>query len=300
MALAAMSVVWMGDSPATDPFDVTLGQPGVDLAFGTREEQEAGLRKNVAEIIRRADESNSQLLVLPEGIAGVPIMPPRPVFPLPKRIPVIFGGERGVDPIYQSAFAYDGVRWQVVDKTRLVVFGEFVPGRSLLGWVVRSFRLPSADLTPGRNGVQPVRLAGMTIGPIVCFEALFPDVAYRQAVNGSRVLAVIGIDDWFMGSGAPDQLRGATVWRAVETGLPVVRATTTGYTMACDGKGRMINEAPLRRPFSLRVTVPAPVTSPLFHALPVFPLGAGLFAFAFPWLPRKNPNRQTDRVAQEK
>jgi len=286
LAVVAMSLVAMSLTTPTHPMVVTLGQPGVDMAFGTPEEQILALHDHLGPIVRRADQDGTQLLVLPEGIANVTQMPPHPVFPLPIHIPVIFGGERGMGPVYQSAFAFDGVRWQYVDKTRLVVFGEFVPGRNLVPWIVKGFRLPSGDLTPGTRGVRSVSLAGTTIGPIVCFEALFPDVAYLQARNDARLLTVIGIDDWFMDGTAPEQNRASSVWRAVETGLPLVRSTTLGYTMACDGKGQILAEAPLWLPWGLRVVVPVPDASPLFHALPVFPAVAGLFALGFPWMPR--------------
>src|SRR6185436_20490735 len=84
------------------------------------------------------------------------------------------------------------------------------------------------------------------VGPLICFEGLFPDLAYRQATNGARLLTVISIDDWYMGTAAPEQLRSAAVWRAVETDLPLARAASLGYSLAVDQRGRIMNQAPIK------------------------------------------------------
>jgi apolipoprotein N-acyltransferase len=282
----ALSVLAFSSPTPATPVPITVAQPGVDMAFGDPAQQQLDLKANVTPIAERAATDGTRLLVLPEGIADARTMPPGVPFRIPPNLPVLFGGRRGTKPAYQSAFAFDGRRWQFVDKTRLVVFGEFVPGRDLFPFIAQALRLPTGDMDAGKEGVKAMDIGGLKVGPIICFEALFPDIAYRQQLNDVRLLAVIGIDDWFMDGSAPDQLRASSVWRAVETGLPLVRSTTLGYTLACDGHGRILAQAPLREPRALRVDLPVPNQSPIFHASPVFPLGAGLFTLAMPWLRR--------------
>lgn len=269
------------------PMAVTSGQIGLDLAFAGRDSQGGQtdmtplVGKAVDALERAALNENSLLLVLPEGLmyAGSD-NPPRPPFRLRPDLPMIFGGQRGEGVTYQSAFAYDDGRWSVADKTRLVIFGEFVPR-----WIpfLDQFHLAKEDLSAGGR-LRALPVGGMTVGPLLCFEGLFPDLAYRQTLNGAQVLAVMSMDDWFMGSSAPDQLRDGSIWRAVETGLPLVRAATTGYSLICDGHGNVLGELPLHSQGALTriIRVPPP------HAvwwLPVFPL-LSLLACAFVSLTR--------------
>jgi apolipoprotein N-acyltransferase len=181
--------------------------------------------------------------------------------------------------VHQSAFAYDG-KWSYADKTRLVIFGEYVPFREYLPFL-DSFRLPGGDLTPG-DRVKALSV----VGPILCFEALFPDVALQQQVNGARLLAVMSIDDWYMGTNAPEQLRAASIWRAVECGLPLVRSAGLGFTLACNSRGRVIAEAPLGEQVPLRVELRVPVEGDGFPGrgwVPWTGVLASIVTIAWPW-----------------
>ena len=151
-----------------------------------------------------------------------------------------------------------------------MIFGEFVPARDYIPFL-KAFNIPTGDLSAGDHGTQALTLGGLRVGPVICFEGMFPDIAYKQARNGARLLAVISNDDWYIGTPAPDQARLASIWRAVETGLPLVRAASLGYSMAVDGQGRVIAHAPVGRPFPLQVNVPVPLQAPDDRWLPVFP-----------------------------
>ncbi|HVL40046.1 MAG TPA: hypothetical protein VM328_11705, partial [Fimbriimonadaceae bacterium] len=166
---------------------IVSGQPGVDLAFGRREDNDIAIREAVAQLSSLAQAGGADLLVLPEGLvsAGASI-PPATNFDVPEEVPVLFGGQRGRDPKYQSAFAYDG-KWSYADKTRLVIFGEFVPGRDWIPFL-SSFNLPSGDLAAA-DKIQTIEVAGIRVGAIICFEALFHNIAATHASNGARLLA---------------------------------------------------------------------------------------------------------------
>lgn len=286
-ALGAISVTTLSINVPTTNVPMTVGQPGVDMAFGNPETVDQDIFTKVSRIASVAAADGSKLLILPEGQLAAPTMPPVLPFKLPKGLPLLIGGRRGTEPLYQSAFTYDGLKWQYEDKTRLVLFGEFIPGRSVFPFIAETFKLPSGDFSSGQNGVRSLDIAGLRSGPIICFEGLFADVSYRQAMNGAQFLAVMGIDDWFMDGNAPDQLRAGSIWRSVETGLPVVRSTPTGHTLATDGHGHVLGELPLRESRGLRVDLPVPTQSPLFKPMPVFPLFAFFFALAMPWLRKR-------------
>jgi apolipoprotein N-acyltransferase len=252
---------------ATENHRFTIGQPGIDMAF-----DKANKPWKVAQVVPKlyaaARLYGAELLLLPEGLVyGGTTLPPTTDFEIEKDIPVLFGGQRGGGPMYQSAFSYDG-SWQFADKTRLVIFGEFVPFRNLP--ILANFKLPSGDLQPASE-VKALDIAGRRYGPVICFEALFPDVSWKQAGNGAKVLTVMSIDDWFMGTGEPAQLRDGGIIRAIETGLPLIRAAGLGYTMACDARGNVLAQLPLGVERALNVDLPIPTGTINPWWLPIFP-----------------------------
>lgn len=269
LAILAWSLVRYSGPVEGEHFKATICQPGVDEAFGRPDENARILRESVRLCYAAAQANGSQLIVLPEGVSHAPSgMPPSTDFTVEKNPPIVFGGTRGIDPEYQDAFAFDGANWTYADKTRLVIFGEFVPMR----WLpfLSRFNLPSGDLTAGKV-VQPVAIGGLKVGPMLCFEGLFGDVAAQQVRRGARLLTVMSIDDWYMGSAAPEQLATGSIWRAVETGVPVLRSATLGYSMAVDQHGNVLARAPLFDRYALPVTVLLPKKPGTMPWLPLFP-----------------------------
>lgn len=244
--------------PATRPLVVGIGQLGEDLAFGDPRTERARLSAAVPRLREDASAMRVQLLVLPEGVADGaedPVLGP----PTLAETPLLFGGQRSRDgQRYQSAFLVEnGQLLDSVDKTRLVVFGERVPLRFLFNSFT-AFNLPSGDLAAG-SVIRPLKVDDVPVAPIICFEALFPDVAFAQARAGARLLAVLSIDDWYMGTNAPEQLLAASAFRSVETGLPLVRSASLGISGWFDARGNLRAQAPVGRRLVIRAEVPVPV-----------------------------------------
>ncbi len=276
----------------TKPVRVGLLQPGEDLAFGDPQTEFTRLLSRFGELLPIALDSKPDLIVMPEGITTAPTMPPSVPFFLPKSTPVLFGGQRSKKPTFQSAFLFNNQSWKYADKTRLVIFGEFVPFRQYLP---AGFNLPSGDLEESKDGLKQFTLPFGKVGPILCFEALFPDIAWRHSNSGTTMIAVMSIDDWFMGTPAIEQLRTAAVWRAVETGNPIARVGGLGATYAVTGRGVVLDEAPIGPPAAMVVELPVPKKPSSFIgtlAFPVISLGffwAGvLFRFSNPTHGKKN------------
>ena len=270
--LAAISLVRYNEPLPAERIVVTVGQPGTDLAFGDRDQNAALLARVVPEFQAEAALQGSEILVLPEGIAGNQgTFPPQPPFVLEPSPPVLFGGQRGTGPTYQTAFSYDGT-WHYADKTRLVIFGEYVPFREQFPIFAQAFQLPGGNLAPGTE-LKSLKVGKRTVGPLICFEGLFSDLAWRQAMNGAELLAVMSVDDWFMGTNAPDQLKAGSVWRAVEAGLPLVRSASRGHSFAVDSQGHIRAEVPIGVTRSFRVELPVAPPQP-FRFFFVFPMSA--------------------------
>ncbi|MBL8086762.1 MAG: apolipoprotein N-acyltransferase [Chthonomonas sp.] len=279
-ALLLLSVVRYSREVVGDRVVVTIGQPGVDLAFGDPASSNAKALQAAREIVAQASGNGSRFIVLPEGIAaqGADISPGATV-------PVLYGGVREESgKSHQSAFVRlpsGEVQW--ADKTRLVMFGEYVPFRRQLSFL-KGFNLPSADLSPGATA-QSIEIAGLRGGALLCFEGLFPDVARKMADQGSRFLAIMSIDDWYAGTPAIPQLADGAIWRSIETGLPTLRSASTGVSRVIDAKGHEIVRAPLGANVAMRAEVVMPAGSDTFrfrHFFGWFGLLVGLGALLLP------------------
>lgn len=242
---------------------IMLGQTGVDMAYTPPYQMQHEIKVQVDKIFEVAQQQQSDLLILPEGLTqGGDTIPPYISFSSLPPVPTIFGGVRGTKPSYQSCFAYENGKWEYADKTRLVIFGEYVPFREYLTFL-KGFRLPGGDLVPG-DRVKAFEINGMRVGPLLCFEGLFPEIAYQQTLNDANLLAVMSMDDFYMDTLAIEQLAEASVWRAVESGLPLVRCGSEGVTMAIDSRGNVLKRAPLKVFDPLLVTVKIPKCSDAF------------------------------------
>jgi apolipoprotein N-acyltransferase len=149
------------------------------------------------------------------------------------------------------------------DKHQLVPFAEHFPGQSLLWWLPYVGNL-NGNFAIGTGPIVLPTSAGMTIGPLICWESAFGDLAYDEVRSGAQVLTIATDDAWFGTSSGPYQHAQIAQLRAIETGDYVIRAAATGISgvIAPDGtwKSRALLETqtvvqgavgpPARAPFS--------------------------------------------------
>jgi apolipoprotein N-acyltransferase len=171
---------------------------------------------------------------------------------------------------YNSIYAidHDGSIVSVYDKVHLVPFGEYLPFQDLLE------RLGLVQLTKVRGGFiagdrrrnQHVPGAPSFL-PLVCYEIIFPGDAVPRseragwlydhlgryvdwpfvAGSGERPGWLLNLtnDGWFGASAGPYQHFQQARVRAIEEGLPLVRAANTGISAVVDPLGRVIASLPL-------------------------------------------------------
>ena len=156
------------------------------------------------------------------------------------------------------------------DKHHLVPFGEYVPARKYL---------PITKVTGGRTdflsgpGPRSVKVLGVPVfSPLICYEVIFPGAA---VATGSRPRWLLNLtnDAWFGNSAGPHQHLAAARLRAVEEGLPLVRAANTGVSAIIDPWGRTLARLPLGQRGAIQRLLPAAMETP-----PVF-ARAGNLAF---------------------
>jgi apolipoprotein N-acyltransferase len=130
----------------------------------------------------------------------------------------------------------------IYDKTHLVIMGEYVPGAEIMPWL-RKLVPPGGDLTAGREpGLLELDGCGVKVAPLVCFEDSVADVVRRAAQRGPHLLVNLTNDAWFGNSaGSRQHLENARM-RAIESRLPLLRATNDGVTALVSPKGVILSE----------------------------------------------------------
>ncbi|UCH46114.1 MAG: apolipoprotein N-acyltransferase, partial [Nitrospiraceae bacterium] len=135
----------------------------------------------------------------------------------------------------------DGRTLSVYDKIHLVPYGEYVPLRKLLPFVEK-LTGGIGDFMPGKERVV-MDTPFATIGNLICYEIIFPNLVRDFVHNGANVLVTITNDAWFGNTSAPYQHFGTAIFRAVENRVPVVRAANTGISGFIDSKGRVLSKS---------------------------------------------------------
>ena len=168
--------------------------------------------------------------------------------------------------VYNSAFLFDpeGNFANVYHKQKLVIFGEYIPLvrwlpfikwftpitggyeagdrpgsfeiSGLNGWGETPSSPDSKQITIGLDGASPNRIK---TAPLICFEDMFPHTARDSARDDTDFLVNLTNDGWF-GEGAEQWQQCASgIFRAVENGLPLVRACNNGVTCWVDAHGQV-------------------------------------------------------------
>jgi apolipoprotein N-acyltransferase len=170
---------------------------------------------------------------------------------------------------YNSIYVidHDGSVLSVYDKLHLVPFGEYLPFQNLLE------KLGLEQLTRVQGGFIPgtirrtldVPNAPRAL-PLICYEAIFPgDVAS----NDDRPGWIINLtnDGWFGISTGPHQHLQQVRLRAIEEGLPVVRAANTGISAVIDPLGRIVAQLGLGIEGVLDAGLPAAIPPTVYARL---------------------------------
>ncbi|MEA3041737.1 MAG: apolipoprotein N-acyltransferase [Sphingomonadales bacterium] len=164
-----------------------------------------------------------------------------------------------------SVYAIDG-RGRVLaryDKAHLVPYGEYLPMRPLLSALGLSQLAPGTldqDAGPGPRTLD-LPIVGR-VGFQLCYEIIFSGEVVDRA-NRPNVLFNPSNDAWFGEWGPPQHLAQARL-RALEEGLPVLRATPTGITAVIDADGRLVASLPRHRAAYLDARLPPPHPPTLF------------------------------------
>lgn len=153
---------------------------------------------------------------------------------------------------------------QIYDKHHLVPFGEYIPFGDL---AYRLFGLSAFAAQQGAGYSAGPGAAVLDLGtrlghvlPLICYEAVFPQ-DLRAAPSRADWILHITNDAWFGTLTGPWQHLAQARLRAVETGLPVLRAANTGISAVIDARGRVVAALPLGVADFIDAPLPPPLPS---------------------------------------
>jgi len=165
-------------------------------------------------------------------------------------IPVLFGspGVKVVDGerrLVNRAYLADETGRPIgyYDKQHLVPFGEYVPYQKVLFFVHKLVQA-AGNFAAGDNPA-PIEWGDQRLGVLICYEAIFPELAREQLDRGASILVNITNDAWFGMTSAPYQHMEIARWRAVEFRAPLIRSANTGVSAVFDSTGKALGTIPL-------------------------------------------------------
>ena len=164
-------------------------------------------------------------------------------------VPILMGNlalrhdpETGRDRYYNAIVTVTpeaGVSPDFAAKRHLVPFGEYVPG--WLPFLDKVVPL-EGQFTPGTEPTVlrlPVGGRSWRVGPLVCYEDVFPSLARDLVRQGVDLLFVATNDAWYGEESAAYQHAAHSVLRAVETRRPVLRSGNAGWSGWIDERGHI-------------------------------------------------------------
>jgi apolipoprotein N-acyltransferase len=140
------------------------------------------------------------------------------------------------------------------DKMRLLPFSETHPIDHLRSLPAHGDDHPFGYIAGARPGLFDWNEG--RLGVLICFEAIYPSLARDLALQGATAIVNLSNDGWYRGSGGPEQHLGQVVFRAIETGLPLIRSTTTGISAVISPSGEIVARLEEGERGILRVSVP--------------------------------------------
>jgi len=145
-------------------------------------------------------------------------------------------------------------------KQVLVPFGEYVPLQNWLRGLIDFLNLPMSNFSPAVNQQVPMAFENFSLIPAICYEIVYPSIIHQlskqaEQLGKPQLIVTVSNDAWFGDSLGPYQHMQMARLRALELGLPLVRATNDGITAMVDARGNIIKQLPRYFQGSLRASL---------------------------------------------
>ena len=170
---------------------------------------------------------------------------------------------------YNSVYVVDdgGRIVDAYDKAHLVPFGEYLPLQALLesaGLGQLTGVVGGFSEGPGRANVSVPGLPDA--GILICYEIIFPGSVVAPGERPGYLVNVTN-DAWFGDTPGPYQHLDLARLRAIEEGLPVLRAANTGISAVIDPFGRYVAHLPLGERGVVDASIPSAEATTVFSRM---------------------------------
>lgn len=187
-----------------------------------------------------------------------------------RKIPIAFGGyDRDMHDLSYNAVFFlqpDGLDTRYT-KTILIPFGEYIPGFELFPQFRKLF--PMVGFFGKGPGSVIREIGGMKAQPVICYEVLFPNFTRDAVAKGAEVILNFTNDSWFGPIGAPFYHLNLASFRSIETRVPQLRSTNTGFSALVLPDGSISRQTKLYTAEILNVEIP------LIEPIPTLMLSLG-------------------------
>ena len=163
--------------------------------------------------------------------------------------------------VFNSAVVFDagGKAISIYDKFHLVPFGEYLPFQETLEAVgLEQLTRQRGGFTSGTASARQRELPGLGQAVfLICYEVIFPDYSFEVGKRPKLLLNLTN-DAWFGESTGPYQHFHQSRVRAVEQGLPLLRAANNGISGIVDAQGRLRSVSPINAVEVISSSLPRP------------------------------------------
>lgn len=267
--------------PAGHPLKVALLQGNIDQEMKWRPETRLEILATYLQMTRQ--HWGVDLIIWPETAIPAFYNEVREDFLLPLQEEAIQHGsdlligipEKRPDASYYNALISLGKTPGIYYKRHLLPFGEYLPWRGVLGFVLDLLQIPLGDFNRGGDEQPPLVAAGYPLAATICYEDTFARDALLTLPEAAYIVNVTN-DAWFGDTAAPHQHLQMARMRALESGRFLLRATNTGVTAVIGPDGTVRSSAALFVRTALTESfTPMRGTTPYVRWRD-WPLGAGL------------------------
>ena len=163
-----------------------------------------------------------------------------------------------------SAWEYRQQPQHLYSKSHLVPFGEYIPFQNLVPLkTVTQF----SGFARG-EGSRKINLDSYpSVQPLICYEIIFPHEAFSKNNKRPEYILTLTNDAWYGKSPGPHQHFEQARFRAIEQGVPVVRAANTGISGIINAYGHPMKTADLMTQGNIQSYLPTQTSNKTYYSI---------------------------------
>ncbi|AEE14847.1 Apolipoprotein N-acyltransferase [Thermodesulfobium narugense DSM 14796] len=225
--------------------EFTILQGNFRPIFLYNENYEKLINKQYIDLFDQAKQYPNSLIVTPEVIFRTCLNKESIITP---NQPSLIGSIYCKDDSYYNSiyFLNKNEKRLVYEKEHLVPFGEFNPIPKSLSFLDK-FLPQLGNFKEGKNP-KSFEYRDLYIGFLICFEDTLPNLIYKRLKNSKiNLLVVASNDGWFKNTIEPIEHLNISRFRAIEFGIPIIRAANTGPSAFINSNGDIMEILPANK-----------------------------------------------------